>query len=248
MQTKTPHQIAVEKAVAPLKEALLNCEEVKSLIVDNREGRFFTVEHQNGTVYTVYPRFYGFSTFNGYTLSQPIRPNQVTGSSVSLNSNDEYFDEGFTLTQTIDLIKDGKKYIPYFFGNRERSETVHQTWRAVRLSPFHRDDTQLKGEQPSDRDMVNSCIAQDRSYKNTYQQKVSEEFVEEMRDCVPPAYMGKNGPFYFIQVGEALDHKSVNGEFVEVYETYVQATEQNELTTAYEPEQWYFMGAKPLIK
>jgi len=247
-EEKTPYQKAVAKAVAPLKGALLNCPQVKSLIVDDNEGRFFNVEHINGTVYTVYPRFCGYETFNGYSLSQPIVPNTTTGSGISLVGNDEYYDEGFSLQQVMDTIRKGEKHVPYFFGEQAREATVHQTWHAVRLSPFHRDDIQLKGEKPTDRQMVDSCIRQDKSYKNSYLQEVTEAFVEEMRDCVPPAFMGKSGPFYFIQVGEATDHKNVNGEWLEVYETYVMATEKNDMTEAYTVGQWYFMGIKPLIK
>lgn len=244
----TPYEKAVLEAIQPLKDALLNCAEVKSVIVDNRESRFFTVEHENGTVYTVYPRFIGYTVFNGYSLSQPITPNTTTGSSISLIGNDEHFDAGFTLSQVMDTIRKGKKYTPYFFSEKDRQATQHQTWHAVRLSPFHRDDIQLKGERPTDREMVDSCIRQDKSYKNSYMQEVSEEFVEEMRDCVPPAFMGKKAPFYFIQVGEATDHKNVDGEWVEVYETYVMATEQNEITEVYKQNQWYFMGVRPLLK
>lgn len=244
----TPAQIAINEAVSPLKKALLLCAEVKSVIIDERQEKFLNVEHINGTVYTVYPRFYGYTVFNGYSLSQPITPNIKTGSSVSLVGNDEYHDTGFTLSEVMDTIRKGEKYTPYFFSNEEREATRHQTWHAIRLSPFHRDDIQLKGEKPTDRERVDSCIRQDKSYNNSYLQKVSEQFVEEMRDCVPPAFMGKKGPFYFIQVGEATDHKNINGEWLEVYETYVIATEQNEMTEVYEPNQWYFMGVKPLIK
>jgi hypothetical protein len=244
----TTEQIAINEAVAPLKNALLLCNNVESVIIDERQEKFLTVEHNNGTVYTVYPRFISYKIFNGYSLSQPIEPNHTTGSSVSLVGNDEYYNEGFTLSKVMDTIRKGEKHVPYFFTKKMRETTKHQTWHTVRLSPFHRDDIQLKGEKPIDREMVNSCIKQDKSYRNSYMQKVSEEFVEEMRDCVPPAFMGKSGPFYFIQVGEATDHKAVNGEYVEVYETYVRATESNEMTEQYAVGQWYFMGIKPLIK
>ena len=242
------HQKAINEAVAPLIPALLQSKLVKSVIIDKREGRFLTVEHENGTVFTVYPRFIGYTVFNGYSLSQPIVPNTHTGSSVSLVGNDENYDAGFSLIETIEVIENGLQYMPNFFSTEAREKTNHQTWHAVRLSWFHRDDTQLKGEEPSDRDMVNSCIAQDKSYKNSYLQEVSEEFVEEMRDCLPPAFMGVKDCFYYIQVGEATAHKEVNGEWVEVYETYVKATAQNEFTVKYAPDQWYFMGVYPLLK
>lgn len=245
---KTPYQQAVESAVEPLIKVLLIEPTVKSVIIDDSEGRFLMVEHENGTVYTVYPRFIGYTIFNGYSLSQPITPNTITGSSVSLVGNDEYYDTGFTLSQVMDTIRKGEKYMPYFFGERDRQATQHQTWKTVRLSPFHRDNIQIKGEKPTDREMVDSCIRQDKSYKNSYLQEVSEEFVEEMRDCVPPAFMGQKAPFYFIQVGEATDHKRVDNVWVEVYETYVIATEQNDITKVYKHNQWYFMGVKPLIK
>ena len=248
MNELTNHQKAINEAVAPLTPALLQSKLVKSVIVDERQGRFFTVEHENGTVFTVYPRFIGYTVFNGYSLSQPITPNTHTGSAVSLVGNDEHFDSGLSLSDTIEVIENGLRHIPNFFSLEAKEKTKHQTWHTVRLSPFHRDDIQLKGEMPSSRDMVNSCIAQDKSYKNSYLQEVSEEFVEEMRDCLPPAFMGVINPFYFIQVGEATDHREVKGEWVEVYETYVKATEQNEFTVKYAPDQWYFMGVKPLVK
>jgi len=247
MNEQTNHQKAIDASIAPLIVALLKNNLVKSVIVDKREGRFLTVEHQNGTVFTVYPRFIGYTVFNGYSLSQPITPNTHTGSSVSLVGNDENYDEGFSLDKTMQVIEKGDKYIPNFFSLEAREKTNHQTWSTVRLSPFHRDDIQLKGEMPHDREMVNSCIAQDKSYKNSYLQVVSDDFVDEMRDCLPPAFMGVKDFFYFIQVGEATDYKEVNGEWVEVYETYVKATEKNEFTEKYTPEQWYFMGIKPLI-
>ena len=243
----TPYEEAIQKSVRPLKEALLQCPLVKSVIIDDREGRFFKVEHNNGTVYTVYPRFIGYTVFNGYSLSQPIAPNTNTGSSVSLVGNDETFDTGYSLQEVMHAIMQGEKYIPYFFSDGMRQATQHQTWRQVRLSPFHRDDKQIKGDKPSDRDMVNSCIRQDKSYKNSYMQEVSEDFLNEMRDCVPPAFMGSVGPFYYIQVGEATDHKSVNGEYVEVYETYTKAIANNDMTKKYKKDQWYFIGCKPLI-
>lgn len=241
-------QTATKAATYPLKNALFKSEVVTDVIVD-KSGRFFLVKHENGTVFSVYPRFFGGScVFSGYSLSQPIRPNSRTGSNVSIVGNDEYFDEGYTLAEVMSTIEAGVRFVPHWFSEKDCEETKHQEWRTVRLDAWHRDWFQFKGERPTDREMVNSCIKQDRSYKNSYHLPVSLEFVEEMRDCVPPAFMGKKGPFYYIQVGEATDHAAnKEGKVVEVYETYITATEQNELTEKYSEGQWYFMGVKPLL-
>lgn len=89
---------------------------------------------------------------------------------------------------------------------------------------------------------------------------VSQEFADEMLGAVPPEYMGTTMCFEYFQVGEAhtygkdMRHKSPTyGEFVPFYETYTIVRDtmrtpegkKSEYASAYEENQWYFIGLKP---
>jgi hypothetical protein len=105
-----------------------------------------------------------------------------------------------------------------------------------------------------DRERVNKAIEYcGTGAVTTARVAVSETFVEEMRDCVPPVYMGHKYPFYYIQVGEITNHRKDHktGEYVPVYETYTRVCEEGKnspLASAYKSGQWYFIGLKPQIK
>lgn len=97
----------------------------------------------------------------------------------------------------------------------------------------------------SDRDRVNAAI------KNTpfvACVPVSESFVEEMRDCVPPQTM-KSGLYSIIQVGEISRHNQAGQA---LYETYMMMNEEavrlDMGDSRMEVGQWYFMGLKPAIE
>lgn len=99
----------------------------------------------------------------------------------------------------------------------------------------------------SDRSRVNAAITFGAMSTRV---SVSDEFVEEMRDCLPPQFMGHLYPFNYIQVGEVSDYRKdkKTGEYVPVYETYCCVSEEGKdspLATAYDFGQWYFIGLKP---
>lgn len=102
-------------------------------------------------------------------------------------------------------------------------------------------------ETKKDRDRVNAAI--EFGAMSTLV-AVSEEFVDEMRDCLPPTFMGHKYPFNYVQVGEASSHR-VNrktGQYEPVYETYCEVSEEGKnsgFTAAYDYGQWYFIGLKP---
>lgn len=93
-----------------------------------------------------------------------------------------------------------------------------------------------------ERDRVNLAI------ENNWFIPVTEEFVEEMRDCVPPQTM-KSGLYSIIQVGEISRHDSKG---VALYETFMlmneEATRLGLSDTRMEVGKWYFMGLKPAAK
>lgn len=78
---------------------------------------------------------------------------------------------------------------------------------------------------------------------------VSEEFVEEMRDCVPPITMRYESCYNTIQVGEISQH---DREGRPLYETYMQmnqaAIDQNLNDYSMIVNQWYFVGLKTQSK
>jgi hypothetical protein len=105
----------------------------------------------------------------------------------------------------------------------------------------------LKTLDETDRARVNSAIEFGAMSTGV---AVSEKFVEEMRDCLPPQFMGHVYPFNYIQVGEVSEHRKDHktGEYVPVYETYCCVSEEGKnspLATAYDFGQWYFIGLKP---
>lgn len=76
---------------------------------------------------------------------------------------------------------------------------------------------------------------------------VTEIYVEEMRDCVPPAYMSYKDPYNIIQCGEPYNHNS-DGE--PQYMTYIRMTEgipENMRDSRMEINQWYFVGVKKQV-
>jgi len=102
----------------------------------------------------------------------------------------------------------------------------------------------------TDRERVNQAIEFNAmSTKVT----VSESFVEEMRDCLPPTFMGHRYPFNYLQVGEVSNHRldRRTGQYVPVYETYCEVSEEgknSEFASAYDFGQWYFIGLLPEVK
>jgi hypothetical protein len=77
---------------------------------------------------------------------------------------------------------------------------------------------------------------------------VTAEFVEEMRDCVPPQTM-KGGLYSIIQVGEISKH---DNKGVALYETFIMMNEEalrlDVADARMEVGQWYFTGLKPAVK
>ena len=108
----------------------------------------------------------------------------------------------------------------------------------------------------SDRERVNAHIEACGTGIRAGHTPVTIEHVEEMRDALPPEFMGKRDCFHYVQVGEAYTHaidrrrnSPTHGQYVEYYETYTMVTDKdaNALTTAYTPNQWYFIGLKPSL-
>ena len=95
----------------------------------------------------------------------------------------------------------------------------------------------------NDRERVNVAI--EATHPHYCRLPVSEEFVEEMRDCVPPITMRYKSCYNTIQVGEISQH---NSEGRPLYETYMQmndaAIAQNLDDHSMTPNQWYFIGLK----
>ena len=93
-----------------------------------------------------------------------------------------------------------------------------------------------------ERDRVNVAI------ENNSFIPVTEEFVYEMRDCVPPQTM-KGGLYSIIQVGEISRH---DNKGVALYETFILMNEEavrlDIEDSRMEINKWYFTGLKPAVR
>lgn len=101
----------------------------------------------------------------------------------------------------------------------------------------------------TDRDKVNAHIEACGTGIRSGHTPVSTEFADEMLGAVPPEYMGVRMCFEYFQVGEISQHM----KGVPHYETYTivrksarnKDGDKSEWASAYDEDQWYFIGLKP---
>lgn len=95
----------------------------------------------------------------------------------------------------------------------------------------------------SDRDRVNVAI--EASPFNCCL-PVSEDFVDEMRDCVPPQTLKHSDYYITLQVGEITQFDAVGTPLYETYQKMSRyAVADNVADSRFVPNQWYFVGLKP---
>ena len=74
---------------------------------------------------------------------------------------------------------------------------------------------------------------------------VSDEFVEEMRDCVPPTTLQTGGLYSIIQVGEISEHDKDGHPLYETFQRMnEEAVRMNIIDSRMQVNQWYYVGLK----
>lgn len=210
----------------------------KHMPLDNKEGsKFLELENQHGIVFTIWHKKH-----IGYQVNMPIKPNHLSGSAVGV-TGDSYDGASFEQLMSI-LEKDSRNTPAAIYSERER-ESIH----FLELDDSVNTHGNILGYEEimdikHDRDrmeeakemFVHPCIP------------VSIEYLEEMRDCVPPQFMGTTdeaGYYHMIQVGEPASH---NKHGQPTYETF-QMMSQRAVDSDLEDSRmvagvWYFVGLK----
>ena len=90
---------------------------------DKGQSIFIKVENKNGAVITVSLPYDRRLAFEGVTLSAPIEPNYLTGSSVMITESNGYT----SFEEALNIIENYRSICPVFFSLRDLETTKFQT-------------------------------------------------------------------------------------------------------------------------
>ncbi len=198
------------------------------------DNHFLKVENTLGTVITIWEQH------GGYQCTMPITPNQETGSAVGITG--DYWDY-VNFEELQNIIRTQRQITPRTIYSENDISTIHfQT--IEQAVDTHGNILQFyKVKNASDRERVENAhnVAQDENICVP----VSIDFVEEMRDCVPPVTMRYGGLYHIVQCGEPANHNEKGQPLYETYMSMTQKAVDGDCADArMNVDEWYCVGNK----